>query len=113
MKNLVGMKILVVDDDPVIQELIKNMLAENGYENIQTAGSGEEALEMMKQNPPDLVVLDILLPGMQGYEVCRKMRANKATIHIPVLMITGAALDKDKALEKVSKPGVQILSPNR
>jgi uncharacterized 2Fe-2S/4Fe-4S cluster protein (DUF4445 family)/CheY-like chemotaxis protein len=106
MKNLIDMKILVVDDDPVVQELIKNMLAEGGYENIQIAGSGEEALEMIKQNPPDLVVLDILLPGIQGYEVCRKMRANKTTIHTPVLMMTGSILDIDKALEKSFKAGV-------
>jgi len=106
MKNLIGMKILIVDDDPVIQKLIKNMLAKDGYENIQTAGSGEEALEMMKQNPPDLVVLDILMPGMQGYEVCRKMRTNKATVHTPVLMMTGSILDKEKALEKSFKAGV-------
>ena len=63
MKNLIDMKILIVDDDPVIQELIKNMLAEEGYENIKIAGSGEEALKMIKKTPPDLVVLDIQLPG--------------------------------------------------
>lgn len=106
MKNLKGMKILIVDDDPVIQELIMDILHGNGYENTQTVGSGEEALEMMKQNPPDLVVLDILLPGMQGYEVCRRMRANKATVHTPVLMMTGSILDKETALEKSFKAGV-------
>ena len=106
MKNLIGMKILIVDDDHVVQELIKDMLAKDGYENIQTAGSGEEALETMKQNPPDLVVLDILMPGMQGYEVCRKMRANKATVHTPVLMMTGSILDIEKAIEKSFKAGV-------
>jgi len=106
MKNLIGMKILIVDDDPVVQEMIKSMIAEEGYENIQTTGSGEEALEMMKQNPPDLVVLDILLPGIQGYEVCRKMRASKATVHTPVLMMTGSILDKEKALEESFNAGV-------
>jgi uncharacterized 2Fe-2S/4Fe-4S cluster protein (DUF4445 family)/CheY-like chemotaxis protein len=106
MKNLIRMKILIVDDDPVIRKLIKNMLTKDGYENIQTVGSGEEALEMMRQDPPDLVVLDILLPGVQGYEVCRKMRANKAFVHIPVLMMTGSVLDKEKALEKSFKAGV-------
>jgi uncharacterized 2Fe-2S/4Fe-4S cluster protein (DUF4445 family)/CheY-like chemotaxis protein len=106
MKNLVRMRILIVDDDPAIQKLIKNVLAKDGYKNIQIAGSGEKALEMMKQNPPDLVVLDILMPGMQGYEVCRKMRTNKATVHTPVLMMTGSILDKEKALEKSFKAGV-------
>lgn len=106
MKNLIGMKILIVDDDPVVQELIKDMLAKEGYENIQTVGSGEEALKMLKQNPPDLVVLDILLPGIQGYEVCRKMRAGKATVHTPVLMMTGSILDKEKALEESFEAGV-------
>ncbi|HSQ84068.1 MAG TPA: response regulator, partial [Desulfobacterales bacterium] len=106
MKNLIGMKILIVDDDPVVQELIKDMLAKEGYKNIQTVGSGEEALKMMKQNPPDLVVLDILLPGIQGYEVCRKIRAGKATVYTPVLMMTGSILDKEKALEKSFEAGV-------
>jgi uncharacterized 2Fe-2S/4Fe-4S cluster protein (DUF4445 family)/FixJ family two-component response regulator len=106
MKNLVRMKILIVDDDPGIQKLIKNMLAKDGYKNIQIAGSGEEALEMMKKTPPDLVVLDIQLPGMKGYEVSQKMRANKSTAHIPILMMTGGNIDKDKALEKSFRAGV-------
>ncbi len=106
MKNLVRMKILIVDDDPVVQELIKNMLAKDGYRNIQTAGSGEEALKMMKKTLPDLVVLDIQLPGMKGYDVSQKMRANKSTAHIPILMITGEVLDADKALEKSFRSGV-------
>jgi len=106
MKKLMRMKILIVDDDPVIQELIKNILAKDGYKNIQTADSGEEALKMIKKTPPDLVVLDIQLPGIKGYEVSRKMRANKATAHIPILMMTGGVIDKDKALEKSFKAGV-------
>ena len=106
MKNLARMKILIVDDDPVIQELIKNMLAKDGYRNIQTADSGEAALEMMKKTPPDLVVLDIQLPGMKGYEVSQKMRANKTTTQTPILMMTGEVLDSDKALEKSFRAGV-------
>jgi len=106
MKNLVRMKILIVDDDPVIQKLIKNMLAKNGYKNIQIAGSGEEAMKMMKKTPPDFVALDIQLPGMKGYEVSQKMRADKSTAHIPILMMTGEDLDADKALEKSFRSGV-------
>ncbi|MGB5992272.1 MAG: response regulator, partial [Desulfobacterales bacterium] len=106
MKNLVRMKILIVDDDPAIQKLIKNMLAKDGYKNIQIAGSGEEALEMMKKTPPDFVVLDIQLRGMKGYEVSQKMRADKSTAHIPILMMTGEVLDADKALEKSFRSGV-------
>ncbi|MBU0768422.1 MAG: DUF4445 domain-containing protein, partial [Proteobacteria bacterium] len=106
MKNLVRMKILIVDDDPDVQELIKNMLAKDGFRNIQTAGSGEEALEMMEKTLPDLVVLDIQLPGMKGYEVSQKMRANKSAAHIPILMMTGEVIDADKALEKSYRSGV-------
>ena len=106
MKKLMRMKILIVDDDPVIQKLIKNMLAKDGYKNIQTVDSGEEALKIMKKAPPDFVVLDIQLPGIKGYEVSRKMRANKSTAHIPILMMTGGVLDADKALEKSFKAGV-------
>ncbi|MBW2327751.1 MAG: DUF4445 domain-containing protein [Deltaproteobacteria bacterium] len=106
MKKLIRMKILVVDDDPAIQKLIKNMLAKDGYKNIQTVDSGEGALEMMKKTPPDLVVLDIQLPGMKGYEVSQKMRTNKSTAHIPILMMTGKTSDADKALEKSFRAGV-------
>ena len=106
MKNLVRMKILIVDDDPAIQKLIKNMLAKDGYKNIQIAGSGEKALEMMKKTFPDLVVLDIQLPGMKGYEVSQKMRADKSTAHIPILMMTGEISDADKVLEKSFRSGV-------
>ncbi len=106
MKNLMRMKILIVDDDPVIQNLIKSMLAKDGYKNIKIAGSGEEALKMIKKTPPDLVVLDIQLPGMKGYDVSQKMRANKNTAHIPILMMTGEILDADKALEKSFRSGV-------
>ncbi|HAY38530.1 MAG TPA: hypothetical protein DCY53_03810, partial [Desulfobacteraceae bacterium] len=106
MKNLVRMKILIVDDDPVVKELIKNMLAKDGYRNIQTAGSGEEALKMMQKALPDLVVLDIQLPGMKGYDVSQKMRANKSTADIPILMMTGEVLDADKELEKSFRSGV-------
>jgi uncharacterized 2Fe-2S/4Fe-4S cluster protein (DUF4445 family)/CheY-like chemotaxis protein len=106
MKKLMRMNILIVDDDPVIQELIERILARDGYKNIQTADSGEEALKIMQQSPPDLVVLDIQLPGMKGYKVSRNMRANKATANIPILMMTGGIIDKDKALEKSFKAGV-------
>ncbi|MBW2602714.1 MAG: DUF4445 domain-containing protein [Deltaproteobacteria bacterium] len=106
MKNLAKMKILIVDDEPVIQKLTKNMLAKDGYKNIQIADSGEKALKMMKKNPPDFVVLDIQLPGMKGYEVSQKMRADKSTAHIPILMMTGENIDKDKALEKSFRAGV-------
>ncbi|MBW2710783.1 MAG: response regulator, partial [Deltaproteobacteria bacterium] len=106
MKNLARMKILIVDDDPVMKKLIKNMLAKNGYKNIQTVNSGEEALEMMKKTPSDLVMLDIQLPGMKSYEVSQKIRANKSTAHTPILMMTGEDLDSDKTLEKSLRAGV-------
>jgi len=106
MKNLMKMKILIVDDDSIVQELLKDILAKNGYKNIQIAGTGEEALEMIMKSPPDLVVLDIQMPGIKGYEVSRKIRANKSTAHIPILMMTGGVVDADKALEKSFKAGV-------
>jgi uncharacterized 2Fe-2S/4Fe-4S cluster protein (DUF4445 family)/FixJ family two-component response regulator len=106
MTRLADMKILIVDDDLGIQELIKDILAKEGYGNIQTVDSGEEALKMIKKSPPDLVVLDIQLPGIQGYEVSKKMRASKANAHIPILMVTGGEVDIDQALEESFKSGV-------
>ena len=106
MKQLMKMKILIVDDDPVIQELIKTMLVKDGYKNIQATDSGEEALKMLQESPPDLMILDIQLPSIKGYEVSQKMRAKKMTAQIPILMMTGGVIDKDKALEKSFKAGV-------
>ena len=78
-------KILVVDDDPNIRELIKVFLEEAGMEEVMEASDGVEALSVMEQVSVDLVVMDIMMPNMDGWELCREIRRNTG---IPVLMLT-------------------------
>src|SRR5499426_4238589 len=83
-------KILVVDDMPVNVKLLADLLAVKGYA-VVTAASGAEALEKIAKEQPALVLLDVMMPGMSGYDVCRKIRQNTATAMLPVVMVT--ALD--------------------
>jgi adenylate cyclase len=83
-------KILVVDDTPVNVKLLADLLGAKGYTTV-TAASGPEALEKIDKERPDLVLLDVMMPGMTGYEVCRKVRENPVTAMLPVVMVT--ALD--------------------
>lgn len=85
MKN--PARILVVDDTPANVKLLCDLLACNGYE-VVTAASGAEALEKVETGQPDLVLLDVIMPGMNGYEVCRTIRKNPATEILPVVMVT-------------------------
>jgi adenylate cyclase len=80
-------KILVVDDTPANVKLLSDLLAAKGYQ-VTSAASGEAALERLAAAVPDLVLLDVMMPGMSGYEVCRKIRANPATALLPVVMCT-------------------------
>jgi class 3 adenylate cyclase len=83
-------RILVVDDTPVNVKLLGDLLTVKGY-TVVTASSGKEALEKIDREQPDLVLLDVMMPGMTGYEVCRRLRDNAATAMLPVVMVT--ALD--------------------
>jgi adenylate cyclase len=83
-------KILVVDDTPNNVKLLRDLLTMKGYA-VVGASSGPEALEQIDKERPDLVLLDVMMPGMNGYEVCRHLRENPATAVLPVVMVT--ALD--------------------
>ncbi|MDF2959126.1 MAG: winged helix family two component transcriptional regulator [Paenibacillus sp.] len=86
-----GEKILIVDDEPEIVELIRLYLMKEGYEVLST-DNGPSAFEYMEQFSPDLVILDILLPGMDGIEICRKLRQTYST---PILFISCKSEDMD------------------
>ncbi|MDS9472945.1 response regulator transcription factor [Sporosarcina pasteurii] len=88
------LKILVVDDDPNILELVSIQLTQAGYA-VQKASNGFEALEIIEMDYPDLVVVDVMMPGMDGYTLTRKIRS---TTDIPVLLLTakGELADKEK-----------------
>src|SRR5205085_7221691 len=84
-------RVLIADDNPQGVELLEAYLSECDYE-IRTAADGEEALQAVQQWHPDLILLDIMMPKISGFEVCKRLRANPATEDIAVLMIT--ALDQ-------------------
>jgi adenylate cyclase len=86
--------ILVVDDVPQNVRLLDAVLAPRGY-RVLGAGSGVDALRLLGEHQPDLVLLDILMPGMDGYEVCRRIRQDPATAFLPVVMITASG-DQEK-----------------
>lgn len=90
-------QILVVDDEQPIQELLKFNLEKEGFDVI-LAGDGGQALDLCERVQPDLVVLDIMLPGMDGLEVCRRMRDNGKLRDIPVVMLTARGEEMDKVL---------------
>jgi two-component system response regulator ResD len=85
-------RILIVDDDPYVREVIAQYLQLEGYEVMQAA-NGLQALTMASEHAPDLVVLDLMLPGMDGFEVASRLRAVSA---VPILMLTGRADEADK-----------------
>src|SRR5439155_18754408 len=80
-------KILLVDDTPKNIKLLADLLTLKGYE-VVTAASGREALGQVKSERPDLVLLDVVMPEMSGYDVCRQIRENPATEILPVVMVT-------------------------
>jgi len=86
--------ILVVDDEEDIQELVKLNLVREGY-SVLTCGTGEKALEMAHSELPALIVLDLMLPGIDGLEVCKKLKADPKTENIPIVMLTAKGEESD------------------
>jgi len=86
--------ILVVEDEEDILELVRYNLVKEGYQVI-TAQSGEQALQLVKSEAPDLVLLDLMLPGVDGIEVCRRIKGDSTTQHIPVIMLTAKSEETD------------------
>jgi len=86
--------VLVVDDEADILELVKYNLGKNGYE-VACAASGEDALDMVRKQTPDLIVLDLMLPGVDGLDVCRNLKGDDRTKHVPILMLTARGEESD------------------
>jgi len=83
-------RILVVDDEPDFCSIVQAQLEKEGFE-VEIAYSGIEGLEKVHANPPDAIVLDIMMPEMDGYEVCRKLKADEKYEDIPVILLTAVA----------------------
>jgi len=97
MRDIAAMeksKILVVEDEAPIQELLLFNLERNKYK-VQMVESGEEALIAVRKAPPDLILLDVMLPGTDGLEVCKRLKADPQTEHIPIIMLTALSEEAD------------------
>ena len=84
------MRILIVEDDPDARKVLSLILKLDGFD-VAIAAGGQEAIQAMTADPPDLLLLDVMMPGMDGYEVCRWVRANPTTAQVPVVMLSGKA----------------------
>ena len=89
-------KVLIVDDTPSSLILLGDLLTLKGY-SVLTAASGPEALKILENDRPDLILLDVLMPKMSGYQVCRKIREDPAMQTLPVIMMTGLDPSEEKA----------------
>jgi len=89
-------KILIIEDDPINLRFTKYTLEKKGYQ-VVTAANGLEGLKKVKTEAPDLIIMDIMLPGIDGFEICHRLRAEPQTAQLPILMISGKAQEADKA----------------
>lgn len=102
--------LLIVDDEPQVRKLLETLLQHEGYQTL-SASNGEEALQLVAQQPPDLILLDIMMPGMDGYEVASQLKGNPATANIPIIMLSALSESSARlsgletgAEEFISKP---------
>lgn len=88
-------KLLLVEDDLALAELLEYLFKKEGYK-IRATGDGDEALILASEDTPDLVILDWMIEGTSGIEVCRRLRRNKATAHVPIIMLTAREAEDDR-----------------
>ena len=100
--DLSGSRVLIADDNEQNRELLDAYLADENYE-ILMANDGQETMDAIEANQPDLILLDIMMPRMSGYEVCEKIKSDQEKQNIPVLMVT--ALNEMGDIEKAVKAG--------
>jgi DNA-binding response OmpR family regulator len=91
---MINARILVVDDDQVIQQLLKVNLELEGYA-VDVAEDGEEALEMFDARQPDLILLDIMMPRLDGWEVCRRLKEGEDSANVPIVLLSARAQEAD------------------
>ncbi|HHL41921.1 MAG TPA: response regulator [Candidatus Bathyarchaeota archaeon] len=103
-------KILVVDDENDILEMTSIMLSSSGHE-VQTASDGETALEIVSNNPIDLIILDAVMPGMHGLDVCRTLKRDPKTRAIPIIIFSALGTGVDMMLDDHDKANAYISKP--
>ena len=87
--------VLVVDDEPVIRELVRSVLSRDGRFRLLMAGNGEEVVALAREQRPTLILLDVRMPRMSGVEACRALRADPATAGATIVMLTAMGQDED------------------
>jgi DNA-binding response OmpR family regulator len=90
-------RVLLIEDEPNIIEAISFILSRDGW-TVHTHADGETANDRIKATPPDIIILDVMLPGKSGYDILRDLRADEATAKLPVLMLTARGQTRDRAL---------------
>ena len=92
-----GTRILVVDDEPDLLELVRFNLTQAGHV-VDTASSGTDAIEALRRSPPDLLILDLMLPDVSGMDICRYVRGNEHLAQLPILMLTAKSEEVDRVV---------------
>lgn len=105
-----GIKILITEDSPTILEILKSVLVEEGYDVI-AAVDGQQALELVRTEKPDLIVLDLMLPKIDGYKVCRMLKFDEKYKNIPIIMLTARTKESDENLGKEVGADAYIRKP--
>jgi DNA-binding response OmpR family regulator len=103
-------KILVVDDEPDLVETVRFPLEMEGF-HVLVSYNGEDALNQARKENPDLILLDLMLPKLDGYKVCRLLKFDERYKHIPILMLTAKTQEKDKILGKETGANEYITKP--
>jgi len=103
-------RILIVEDEPDLRILLKIHLEKVGFECIE-AEDGIVALEKVKKQKPDLIILDLMLPNLPGEQVCKEIKTGKETKHIPVIMLTAKDSDVDRIIGRVVGADVYLTKP--
>ena len=102
--------ILVIDDDPVFLKLLARTLSSKGYD-ILSAVEAPVGLEIAMKQSPDLIILDVMMPIINGYNICRLLKSEQPTKHIPVVFLTGRTGDEDRRIGEEVKADAYIFKP--
>jgi DNA-binding response OmpR family regulator len=92
-----GKRVLLIEDEPNIIEAISFILSRDGW-TVHTHEDGETAMDKVRATPPDMIILDVMLPGRSGFDILRDLRAEEATANLPVMMLTARGQTKDREL---------------
>ena len=103
-------KILLIDDEPNIVFMISNRLRQTGYE-VVTGGDGQEALDLARKEKPDLIILDLMLPKMNGFTACGLIKRDLNLSHIPIIMLTARAQESDRKQGEEAGANLYIKKP--